>query len=474
MSRTNRTLDLTNEKQNPIKMIIALAWPLFLEQILSTLVSFADTAMVGALGVTATAAVSITNSVVFLINGVVIAMGVGLTAYVSRSVGAKDYEAAKAYIRHAFLILALVGLPLCIAMTVLHRHIPAWMGAEEIIMDKASNYVLITSCMRIFSMAMLVLASVFRGRGDTKTPLRINIVVNIINVVGNYILINPSHTIHIFSLSIPMFGAGLGVEGAALSTGFSWIIGGTVMAVKLFTKDDPTRISLRESYRPDPMLISRVLHLSFPAMLERFSISLAGILVSKSIATLGTTVVAANTVYSTAESISFMPAFAFATAATTLVGQSLGAEKPSLAERYAHLTVLIGAVILTFAGFCLFIFAEPMVRLFTPDEAAITIAKRCLQIVAFFQPIQATGWIYAGALRGAGDTRWPLYITASCNWSLRVLGAILCIRVLGLGLPEAVVCMCLDLSARAVFMFLRFRTGRWKTAIKDRHTAKAA
>ena len=246
------------------------------------------------------------------------------------------------------------------------------------------------------------------------------------------------------------------------------------MAVKLFTKDDPTRITLKESYRPDPQLISRVLKLAFPAMLERFSISLAGIIVSKCIASLGTTVVAANTVYSTAESISFMPAFAFATAATTLVGQSLGAGKPSLAERYAHLTVLIGAIILTFAGFCLFIFAEPMVRMFTPDEAAIAIAKRCLQIVAFFQPIQATGWIYAGGLRGAGDTRWPLYITASCNWALRVLGAVLCIRILGLGLPEAVVCMCLDLSARAVFMFLRFRTGKWKVAIQDRHTVMAA
>lgn len=473
MARKSRTLDLTNENQSPIKIIIALAWPLFLEQILSTLVSFADTAMVGALGVTATAAVSITNSVVFLINGVVIAMGVGLTAYVSRSVGARDYEAAKAYIRHAFLILAMVGLPLCIAMTILHRQIPAWMGGEEIIMDHASNYVLITSILRIFSMAMLLLGSVFRGRGDTKTPLRINILVNIINVVGNYILINPRHTIRIFGLSIPMFGAGLGVEGAALSTGFSWVIGGIIMAVMLFTKDEPTRISAKESFRPNSMLIKRVLNLSLPAMFERFSMSVSSIIVTKSIASLGTTVVAANTVYGTAESISYMPAFAFATAVTTLVGQSLGARKPRLAERYTWYTVAIGGILLSLAGVGLYVFAEPMVRLFTPDESAIAIAKKCLKIVAFIQPVQTTAWIFAGALRGAGDTKWPMYITAGCTWGIRALGAFLCIRVFHMGLPEAVICMCIDISFRCVFMYLRFRTGKWKTAIKDRPAVKA-
>ena len=108
-------LDLTDERQSPLKVILWLAWPLFLEQILSTLVSFADTAMVGSLGATATASVSISNSFVFVINGAVMALGVGITAYVARSVGARDYEAAKAYIRHALLILMCLGIPLAIA-----------------------------------------------------------------------------------------------------------------------------------------------------------------------------------------------------------------------------------------------------------------------------------------------------------------------------------------------------------------------
>ena len=165
-------LDLTNENQSIFKVILWLAWPLFLEQVLSTLVSFVDTAMVGSLGAAATASVSISNSFVFLINGVVIALGVGITAYVARSVGARDYDAARAYIRHALLLLLLIGLPLALVPVVLHKQIPLWMGADAEYLTQAQEYLLITSAFRIFTMAIMVLGSVFRGRGDTKTPLR--------------------------------------------------------------------------------------------------------------------------------------------------------------------------------------------------------------------------------------------------------------------------------------------------------------
>jgi len=469
-----RKLDLTNESISPIKVILYLAWPLFLEQILSTLVSFADTAMVGTLGKEATAAVSISNSFVFLINGVVMALGIGITAYVARSVGAKDYEKAKAYIRHALVILVMVGLPLALLPAALYRYIPRWMGANDDFLLLAQEYLLITSLFRIFTMAMMVLGSVFRGRGDTKTPLYINIVVNIINIVGNYLLIHDPHTIHIsveflkIDLFFPMFGAGLGVKGAAISTGVSWFLGGSALAVMLFVKKDPTRISLRESYRPNPSILANVVKLSVPAMLERMCMSLSGIVVTKSIATLPTHVIAANTVYSTAESLSFMPAFAFATAATTLVGQSLGAKKPQLAKKYAYTTTWVGIFVMLFAGAILYLCAAPLCRFINSDADVVPIAKTCLQIVAFVQPVQVIAWILAGALRGAGDTKWPFYITAAGNWFIRALGASLCIHVFGMGLPEAVFCMCLDQAARAICMFLRFRTGKWMHVIKEK------
>ena len=478
-------MDLTNENISPLRVILWLAWPLFLEQILTTLVSYADQAMVGALGVQATAAVSISNSFVFLVNGAVIAMGVGLTAYIARSVGAKDYEAAKAYIRHAFLLLLFMGLPLALLITALYRHIPMWMGAEADVLPDAASYLLITSLFRIFTMAMMVLGSVFRGRGDTKTPLRINILTNILNVAGNYLLINPTHTLStpaftlpfigtsVPSLSVVIPGADMGVQGAALSTGFSWLVGGILLGVMLFVKKDPTRISLRESFKPDMPLIRRVVKLSLPAMGERVFMSLSGIVVTRTIASLGTIAVAANSVYLTAESISYMPAFAFATAATTLVGQALGAEKPRLAERYAWYTVAVGGVLMVAAGVLLYLFAEPLVRIFTPNPEAIALAKRCLQITAFVQPVQSTAWILAGALRGAGDTKWPFIFTVIGNWGPRTLGALLCVFVFKLGLEAAVLCTCADISLRCVLCIIRFLGGKWKTALKENKKAAA-
>lgn len=464
-------LDLTNENQSTLKVILWLAWPLFLEQILSTLVSFVDTAMVGTLGAAATASVSISNSFVFLINGVVIALGVGITAYVARSVGARDYDAAKAYIRHALLLLLFIGVPVALFPVILHKQIPIWMGAEEAYLKQAQEYLMITSSFRIFTMAIMVLGSVYRGRGDTKTPLRVNIVVNIINVVGNYLLIHDDHIIHLnlfgAEMNIPMIGAGMGVVGAALSTGISWLLGGMTLIVLLFKKEDPTRISLKDSFKPDMQLLGRVIKLSVPAMLERLCMSSAGIVVTKSIATLGMTSVAANAVYSTAESLSYMPAFAFANACTTLVGQALGAKKPELAKRYARHTVGVGLVVMTLALLLLYFFANPLVRIINSDADVVVLAELCLKIVAFVQPIQLITWVLAGALRGAGDTKWPFYITAVGNWLVRVVGTLLCIYVFGMGLAAAVICMCLDQVVRATLMTIRFRSGKWLHVIRD-------
>ena len=468
-------LDLTNENQNIFKVIIWLAWPLFLEQILSTLVSFVDTAMVGSLGAAATASVSISNSFVFLINGVMISLGIGLTAYVARSVGARDYDAAKAYIRHALILLLMIGLPVALAPVILYKQIPLWMGADEQYLKQAQDYLLITSAFRIFTMAIMVLGSVYRGRGDTKTPLRVNIVVNIVNVVGNYLLIHDPHVIHLSlfgaNINIPMIGAGMGVVGAALSTGISWLLGGLTLIYLLFKKEDPTRLSIRDSFKPDSVIIGRVVKLSVPAMLERLCMSGAGIVVTKSIATLGMTSVAANAVYSTAESLSYMPAFAFANACTTLVGQALGAKKPDLAKRYGWYTVGVGLIIMTLAGLGLYFFAAPLSMMINQDAEVVSLAVRCLKIVAFIQPVQLISWTLAGGLRGAGDTRFPFYVTAVCNWLIRALGAILCIRVMHMGLPEAVICMCIDQVFRAASMFVRFRSGSWVHVIRDQKKA---
>ena len=466
-----KAITLVGSGRSPLAIVLLLAWPIFLEQILTTLVGYADTAMVGSLGATATAAVSISNSVIMLVNGSIMAMGVGVTALVSRSIGANELEIAKKLIRHTVLLLLYLGLPIGIILGLLSRMIPLWMGAEPDVLEAATQYNIITAFGRPFQIASMLFCSVYRGCGDTKTPLWINSGVNVLNVIGNFFLIYPTRPVEILGLSFYIPGAGWGVNGAAAATALSMMIGGIIAVALVFFRESPFRISLRQSYKVDWLLTRQIFHISFPAIMERLCMSGAQIVITASIASLGTITIAANTVYLTAESIAYMPGFAFATAVTTLVGQALGAEKPKLAEKYAYTCLFSSMVVMVFAGAILFFFAGPLVNIFTPDQQVIALASQCLCIVAFLEPPQSGAQVLAGALRGAGDTLWPLIITIAGMWGIRAIGAVICIRFLGMGLPAACTCMLIESFLRLLLFWLRFRTGKWKHAIQKIQTS---
>lgn len=458
----SKTLNLVDESRSTTKTIILLAWPVFLEQIFSTLVSYADTAMVGSLGATATASITISNSPIFLINGITMALGVGITSLVARAVGAGDTELVKKLMRHAILAIVCIGLPLALVTIALHRMIPIWMGAPAEILDTAATYNLIVSCGRIFMTTSMMLNSAFRGYGDTKTPLIVNTMMNVINVIFNFLLIYETRVISIFGFEFTMFGAGWGVAGAAAATALGMTVSGlTTLGVAFFRKNE-YRITFRGPWKPDKALTKQIFRISLPAMLERLCMSSSGIFTTSSIATLGTTSIAANSLSLTAESMSFMPAFAFQTAATTLVGQSLGAGKPELAKKFVNKCVLMGVIIMCFTGLALFVFAKQLLGLFTPDPDVIDLGARCLQIVAFLQAPQVVGWVYSGALRGAGDTKFIFYISASTNWFIRTLWSVICIRVFGLGIIACHIVTFIDVIVRTILFFLRYRSGKWQ------------
>ena len=198
-ARTN-TLDVTDGARSPLKTALLLAWPIFLEQILTTLVGYADTAMVGSMGAASTASVSISNSVVMLLNGSVMSLGVGLSALVARSVGARDYELAKKLIRHTVLLLLFVGIPIGGVLMALSGAIPRWMGAEADVLPLATRYNMIVAFGRPFQIASMLFCSVYRGCGDTRTPLVINSGVNVLNVIGNFFLIYPTRTVSLLGM----------------------------------------------------------------------------------------------------------------------------------------------------------------------------------------------------------------------------------------------------------------------------------
>jgi len=462
---SKKPLNITDGSRSVPMTIILLAWPVFIEQVFSTLVSFADTAMVGALGKEATASISISNAPIFLLNGIIMALGVGLTTMVAHAVGAKDHDRVRHLMRHAFLAILYIGVPISILVASLSRMIPLWMGAGPDILDMAARYNLIVSAGRVFMLVSMVLNSAFRGYGDTKTPMILNIIMNVINVVGNYLLINPTRPITVLGLTFIMPGAGWGVEGAAAATALGMLVSGILALINAFKKSNTYRISLkgRGALLPDKELTRQIFKISLPAMLERIFMSSSGILVSSSLATLGTASIAANSLYSSAESLSFMPAFAFQTAITTLTGQSLGAKKPELAQKFLKWTLIMGTVVMALTTVGLYVFADPLIGIFTPDQGVIALAAKCLRIMAVIQIPQMIAWTLGGMLRGAGDTKSGFYITAATNWGIRTLFAILLVRVLHMDLVAYCYVIDVEIMVRLLLMYLRYKSGKWKT-----------
>jgi len=457
---------ILDDTANVTKTIILLAWPVFLEQIFTTLVSYADTAMVGSLGAWATASVTISNSPIMLLNGVVMSLGVGITALVARAVGAGEPDTVKKLIRHAILAILGIGVPIWLITMGLYRMIPLWMGAGEDILNTAADYNLFVSFGRIFIITSMMLNSAFRGYGDTKTPLYVNSAMNVVNVIFNFLLIYPTRELHFFGLTFTMWGAGLEVRGAAIATSIGMSVAGLSTLAIAFLRKNDYKIDFSGDWRPDRNLCGQIFKISFPAMLERLFMSSSGVLVSSSIAKLGTVNIAANSLCLTAESMSFMPAFSFQTAITTLVGQSLGAKKPDLAERFVKATLIMGAIVMVFTGTGLFVFSEQLIGIFTRDTEVITLAARCLRLVAFMQVPQVTSWTLAGVLRGAGDTKINFYISASTNWLIRTLFSVLAIRVWHQGLFELQIIILIEILARMGLLFLRYRTGKWKNVLE--------
>lgn len=459
---TPKNISLVDDQRPPWITILTLAWPILLEQFLTSLSQAVDTAMVGSLGAIATTSVSINQTPNFLVNSVIMALGIGFTSLISRSVGANDLDRARSLVRQAILIVIVLGIPLTILMQLLARAIPTWMGGAPEILDSAEIYNRIFGASIFFRSLTMILTSVYRGYGNTRTPMKINIMINLLNVVGNYLMIFPTRELTVFGFTFTMFGFGWGVAGAALSTSLSAIIGSLILLFRCFTVKNEMRISLRDGFKPDREDLKDVITLSVPAMLQNFVMSAAGIIVTSSVATLGTVAVAAQSLSNTAESMSFMPGVAFSGAVTTLYGQCIGAKRPDKAHEYLIHSLRISSVFMSFMTLLLFFGSTAIMGIFTPDPEVIRQGSVLLKILASVQITQTIAFCTNGALQGAGDTKTPLYIAAISMWGIRILGVLLCVRVLGLGLYSVCVCMCVDNFMRFILVVRAYRKGKWK------------
>ena len=312
-----------NQKQRYqalLPVIFALAWPTMLEEAMQTAVQYIDTAMVGRLGTQATAAVGSTATVNWLVGTTIYAFGVGFLAFISQSIGAGETQRAKKAAAQSVLAVLVTGLFFTVLTVGLSRKVPVWMHVDPQIRDLTASYFAILYAPMLPRAASAIFGTVLRAAGDTRTPMRIGLGVNAMNVALNFLLIYPSRTIRLFGLSLPVWGADLGVIGAAIASAAAFTFGGIAITVALYRHKtiSPKGFSLR----PDPTVLRPCLKVALPNMLQRFTTSLGFVVFASMINALGETATAAHTIANTVESAFYIPGFGMQSAAATLTGKA--------------------------------------------------------------------------------------------------------------------------------------------------------
>lgn len=440
---------------NMVPVILALAWPTMLEQLMQTAVQYIDTAMVGSLGTRATAAVGATTTVNWLINSTISALGVGFLAYVSQACGAGDRERARRASGQAVLATVFVGILFTVVTLVLSPLVPVWMQVEPQIQSLAATYFFILYTPMLFRAATILFGTLLRAAGDTRTPMQIGIWVNVINVILNFLLIYPTKTY--FGITVP--GAGLGVIGAAIASAVAFAVGGIAITVVFFRHPviSPGRISMK----PDWQVLKPCLQVALPNALQRFGTSLGYVAFAAMINSLGDVAAAAHTIANTVESAFYIPGFGIQTAAATLAGNALGARDEKRIHELGRMIILVEVSLMILSGSLLFVFAPEMVGIFSVDPRVIVLGTAVLRMVAVSEPFYGVFIIIEGMLLGMGKTKVPFVFSIIGMWGVRIVGTFICTQLLGYGLVSAWACMIgHNMLLFALFLGYYF-SGRW-------------
>ncbi len=439
--------------------VLSLAWPTMLEQLMQTAVQYIDTAMVGSLGTQATAAVGSTATVNWLIGSAVSAFGVGFLAIISQALGAGETERARRTAAQAVLAVLLVGALFTGLTLGLSTRVPRWMQVDPAIRKSAGRYFFILYLPMLPRTASILFGTVLRAAGDTKTPMRIGVRVNVLNVLLNFLLIYPSREIPLLGKSLPLWGAGWGVEGAAAASALAFLFGGLSITAAFYRH--PLISPRGRSLRPDMAVLRPCLRIALPNMLQRFGTSLGYVAFAAMINSLGELSTAAHTIANTVESAFYIPGYGMQTAAATLTGNAIGAGDRQRRRDLARLILLVEVSLMLLSGGLLFAFAPAMVSLFSPDAAVILLGSTVLRMVACSEPFYGVSIVIEGMLQGAGRTAVPFLFNVLGMWGVRIAGTYLCTQVLGLGLVSAWGCMIGHNMLLFLLFVIYYARGNW-------------
>ena len=439
--------------------IVRIAWPSFVELLLTQLASMVDLMMVGSMGGTAypeigtqaLAAVGLTTQPKFLLMAAFVSMNTGVTALVARNRGTNNKEQANLVVRQGLLFTFVTTMIASILGFIFARPMVIFMGStEEIVTQWATQYLQI-QMIGFLSVALTsTITAALRAVGDSKTPMIYNLIANGVNVLFNWLLIY-GH------LGFPE----LGVAGASLATVIGQFVAFFIAFGVLLKGNGFLKLEFKLGFKPDKVVLGNIINIGLPAMFEQLIMRAGMVIFAKTVASLGTIQFATHQVCMNIQALSFMTGQAFAVSATSLMGQSLGKRRHDMAQAYCTRTRRVGFAFSIFLGAIFALFGGQIVSLYNSDAEIIRIGGQIMLFVAFLQPFQSSQFIIAGGLRGAGDTKATAKYTLITVLLIRPIVAIVLVKI-GMGLYGAWLAMACDQVVRTALVLNRYNSGKWK------------
>jgi len=443
---------LPMNRGDKLNLIFQLSLPSILAQVTSVMMFFIDQAMVGRIGVEAAAACGLVESSTWFFGNLTSAASMGFSVQVAHFIGANDFKKARSVFRHGLICTFVLSVMLALVGIAISWKLPFWLGGGADIAGDATTYFFVFMCIMPFFQLSSISGAMLKCSGNMRIPSIMSVLMCLLDVVFNYILIFVFH---------------LGVLGVALGTAMAIVIGGSVQAYfAIFRSDILTLKQDREPFTFVWEYLRNALKISAPMAAQSFLMSGAQIISTRIVAPLGNVAIAANTFAITAESLCYMPGYGIGEAATTLVGQSMGAGRRDLCYSFARMTVFSGMIVMAVMGVVMFVTAPQLMALMTPVQAICDLGADCLRIEAFAEPMFGASIIAYSVCVGAGDTLRPAAINLCSMWLVRLTLAALLAK--DYGLRGVWIAMAIELVFRGTIFLIHLLRGKWMKGLIEK------
>lgn len=443
-----------------VSLTVWLSVPAIVAQLSSIAMQYIDASMVGSLGAGASASIGLVSTTTWLFWGLCVAVSTGFTVQVAHRIGAGEIDEAKSVLRQAVTSVMLFSVLLAALGAAISPHLPVWLGGDASICRDSSLYFLIFSMSLPIQQLYFLSGGMLRCSGNMHIPSMCGVAMCVLDVVFNFFLIFPSRHISIGGTELFVPGAGWGVEGAAAGTAAAVSVVAAVLFWYLYNRSSYLKLKGTVGrYKPTRNTLKRAVHIGLPMGIEHVVICGAQIMTTVIVAPLGVFAIAANSFAITAESLCYMPGYGIADAATTLVGQGVGAGRRRLTRSFANISVAMGMGVMALTGIVMYAAAPQIIGIMTPVEEIRSLGVMALRIEAFAEPMFAASIVAYGVFIGAADTIVPCLMNFFSIWAVRLsLAALL---APSLGLKGVWIAMCVELCFRGVIFLIRLSKGNW-------------